>query len=452
MVWLERLPDDWWNAHQSNALSSECIQELNIELLFLVRSLILETRTYARVCKRVRLSTNDLQNALMARNISPRGNFTNNIEHYKDSSISLSSIIDQSHSYSLEIDGIQLTIHWLAIDGQQPITSENPLPNFSDENSSNNLLLEVDGKQNQLDEQSPLLQQLFQLANTAKSQYSPCRHSPIENSVHPLTKNNLILKPIHPRNIPNRRSHTNDNLSIALSSNLPHELSIEQQLYFKSLTESCFHGTDQERIDAFHCLASDAALQPLLPRLLLFLSKGIQTNIYLNDLNFILRFLSILKILATNTFISFDKHLHFIIPSLLTCLLCLFEPTKPNQYSSSLDLVQTNNYSTVWTMRETASELISYFEKKYSTIPYLTERICSIIQSNFTKTTSTLTYSIVYASIQTLLTIDSQKYRSFTIDTLRELPKSRIFATDFDLDPGEQQIIFNQKIEQFNYS
>ena len=444
MVWLEDLPDDWWKTYQSNELSSECIQELNIELLFLVRSLLLEARTYARVCKRVRLSANDFRNALTARNISSPGNFTNNIQHSEGAYISLSSIIEQNDSCSLDIDAIQLTIHWLAIDGQQPITPENSLPNFSEENSSNIHFREVNEKRHhQLDDQSPVLQQLFQLANTAKSQYSLYRHSPIENNVHPFTKNNLTLKPIHPRNIPSRRPHTNDNLSLTLSSNLPHELSIEQQLYFKSLTESCFYGIDQQRIDAFHCLASDAALQPLLPRLLLFISKGIQTNIYLNDLNFILQFLSILKILTTNAFISFAKHLHFIIPSLLTCLLCLFEPTKSNQYLSSLDLVQINNYSTIWIMRETASDLLSYFERKYSTIPYLTQRICSTIQSNLSNNSSNMTYSIVYASIRTLLAIDTDQYRSFIIDLLRD----KVLAIDFDLDPGEQQISFDQKIK-----
>jgi hypothetical protein len=285
------------------------------------------------------------------------------------------------------------------------------------------------------------------------------RNYETQEYVHALTKNNLTVKPIHPRNVPVRRSYTNHNVPSVLPPSLPslaHELSIEQQLYFKSLTESCFNGTDKQRTDAFHCLASDAALQPLVPRLLLFISKGIQTNIYLNDLNFILQFLSILKMLTRNTFISFDKYLHSIIPSLLTCLVCLFDLPKHTNSSSSLDPISLNNYSTVWIMREQASDLITYFEKKYSSIPYLTERISSIIKSNLITNGTTITYSIVYACIRTLFSIDIQMYRSFAIDMLRNCQQIKALEVDFDLDPIEQQTLFNHKInelfEQYHFS
>jgi hypothetical protein len=284
------------------------------------------------------------------------------------------------------------------------------------------------------------------------------RNHELEDHVHPLTKNNLTIKPIHPRNVPVHRSHTNNNIPLTLqpsSSNLAHELSLEQQLYFKSLTESCFNGTDKQRLHAFHCFSSDAALQPLLPRLLLFISKGIQTNIYLHDLNFILQFLSILKMLTMNTFIFFDKYLHTIIPSLLTCLVCIFDLPKPTNLLSTIHQISSNNYSTVWLIREQASDLISYFEKKYSTISCLTERIVSIIKSNLIINDITTTYSIVYVCIRTLLLIDSQMYSTFVIDILRNYKKTKVLESDFDLDHIEQQTLFDQKInelfEKYNF-
>ena len=82
MVWLETLPDNYWHQYQSTSLSLECIQELNNELLFLVRCLILETRTYARVCKRIRLLIVDFEMALMARNIRRCLNLNNNDEQH----------------------------------------------------------------------------------------------------------------------------------------------------------------------------------------------------------------------------------------------------------------------------------------------------------------------------------------------------------------------------------
>ena len=222
---------------------------------------------------------------------------------------------------------------------------------------------------------------------------------------------------------------------------LGHELSLEQQLYFKSLTESCFNGTDQQRADAFHCFSSDAALQPLVPRLLLFIAKGIQTNIHLHNLNFIIQFLSILKMLTMNTFISFEKYLHSIIPSLLTCLVCIFDTPK-------IDLNNSNYYPTVWLMREQASDMTLYFQKKYSTISRLTERIVSIVKSNLMIDRTVTTFSIVYACIRTLYLIDIQIDGSFVIEILQNYKKAKVLEPDFDLDCTEQQIVFDQKIKE----
>lgn len=272
------------------------------------------------------------------------------------------------------------------------------------------------------------------------------RNSELQNHVHPLTKNNLTVKPIHPHNVPVRRSYPNNNNNISFqpsSSSLAHELSIEQQLYFKSLTESCFNGTDQQRLDAFHCLSSDAALQPLLPRLILFISKGIQTNIYPHDLPLILQFLTILKTLTMNKFLFFDKYLHSIIPSLLTCLLCIFDPPKNTNVFSIIDENSSNNYSIIWLIREQTSDLISYFQKKYSTIPYLTQRIVTVIQSNIITT-----YSIAYSCLRTLFLIDMQIYNAFIIDIISNYKKTNVFEPDFDLDHIEQETLFNQKISQ----
>jgi len=173
MVWLENLPDDWWKQYQSSAFSSQCIQELDIELLFLIRSLLLETRTYTRVCKRTRLLTYDFQNALDARNIHRSINSTNKKNQSEESIISISSIIQQTDQCLSNNNCIQLRIHWLAIDGEQPIIPENPLPNFNEDNSSNKKSQITNENKKiplQLIDQSPLLKKLFTLANSTKIQ------------------------------------------------------------------------------------------------------------------------------------------------------------------------------------------------------------------------------------------------------------------------------------------
>ncbi|CAF3660627.1 unnamed protein product [Adineta steineri] len=425
MIWLETLPDEWWNQYRSKLFSSQCIHELNSELLFIVRSLIIETRTYARACKRSHLLVNDFRYALDSRNIQQSVNLTQNDKNI----ISVSSIIDQTDQLLSKFNRLELTIHWLAIDGEQPIIPENPSPNFIEEKQhkiNNRKIIP-----SQLVNASPLLQKLFELSTSIQT-----KDNQLEEHIHPLTKNNLITKPNYPIN------RSNINNPISSQSCLAHELSLEQQIYFKNLTESCFNETDKQQIDAFHCLSTDAALQPLVPRLLLFIAKGIETNIHLLDLSLILRCLLILKILTTNRFISFDKYLHSIIPSLLTCLICIFDMTKSN---STLLTINQNNYSSIWLMREQASDLISDFNNKYSTIPYLTERIVSIIKSTLINNDIIITFSIVYACIRTLLLIDVEIYGSIIKDILRNYKK---LESDFDLDSIEQQTIFNQKINE----
>lgn len=167
MSWLENLPDNWWKKYQSFSFSSQCIQELTIELLFITRCILLETRTYSRVCKRSCLLINDFQNALDARHIHRSINSRNDI---KESIISISSLLqsnDDDDELSSEIDHIEMTIHWLAIDGEQPIISENLLPNFTNEKFES-----INKKKiipSQIIHQSSLIQQLFHIASSTET-------------------------------------------------------------------------------------------------------------------------------------------------------------------------------------------------------------------------------------------------------------------------------------------
>ncbi|UJR37867.1 hypothetical protein I4U23_030557 [Adineta vaga] len=448
MLWLESLPDDWWITYQSKiSFSSECIQELNIELLFIVRNLIIETRTYARACLRTCLRTNDFQNVLENRNICQSfQNLSNTFPTEENNIISISSLIEPIEQLSRKMNRLELTIHWLAIDGEQPITSENPLPNFSEDHPIERNQLEPirDRKMlpTELINQSPSIQRLFQLANSTQIN----RHQ-LQEHIHPLTKNNLTVKPIHPVNIPIRRSTIHNHIPKVPSfqGSLAHELSLEQQFYFKTLTESCFNDIDGQQSNAFHCLSTDAALQPLLPRLLLFITKGIETNIHQHDLNFLHQFLNILTKLISNSFLSFDKYLHTILPSLLTCLICIFDIPK---LDNTFPINDSDNYSIIWRIREQASDLIYHVAHKYSMISHLTDRIISIVKSTLIDHNEKLTFSIVYACIRTLLFIDIQHYHSFALNILQTNQKQNIFESDFDLDHTEQQTLFKQKINE----
>ena len=172
MAWLEAVPDDYWDQYQPILSSDECIRELNIELLFLVRSLILETRSYARVCKRTRVLVIDFQSALDARNIHRCLGQNDSGKKSEKETISILSLINRSDRLPSRTDGLQLAIHWLAINGEQPIIPENPLPSFIDENPVDKKQSKIDSKKivpSQFIDQSLLLQKLFEMANSTET-------------------------------------------------------------------------------------------------------------------------------------------------------------------------------------------------------------------------------------------------------------------------------------------
>lgn len=251
--------------------------------------------------------------------------------------------------------------------------------------------------------------------------------------------NNLSLKPLYPRQVSIRQ---NTNLSTSVSC-LAHELSVEQQIYFQSLTETCFNGNEDERTNVFRSLSSDAALQPLLPRLVRFIHDGILMNIFLRDLLFVIRFLSMMKMLSINKHVAFEKSLALIFSCLLTCLSCVFDLPKVNGQISTTEKTSTTNYSTIWILREQTSDLLVDFHDRYSKISDLTERIVSVLQTNLISNSMTKTYSIVYASLRTLIKITK------TDEILSICSLNRKFDVDFDLEPLEQQKMFDEKIVEF---
>lgn len=170
MGWLTQLPDDWWTNDTSISLDPRSIVELTDELLFITRTLLLETRTYGRACKRLALSPADFQVALDTRCIHQR---LARATVDEPTVISVSSLIERTDSTSKRNDGIRLTMHWLAIDGEEPIIPENPTPTFDEHkikdlqpmlSSSPNICSEI------LAQQSPLIQKLFTIASTLHEQ------------------------------------------------------------------------------------------------------------------------------------------------------------------------------------------------------------------------------------------------------------------------------------------
>lgn len=55
-----------------------------------------------------------------------------------------------------------------------------------------------------------------------------------------------------------------------------HELSVEQQLYYKEITEACVGSCEAKRAEALQSIATDPGLYQMLPRFSTFISEGVR--------------------------------------------------------------------------------------------------------------------------------------------------------------------------------
>ena len=108
-----------------------------------------------------------------------------------------------------------------------------------------------------------------------------------------------------------------------------HELSVEQQLYYKEITEACVGSDDSRRAEALQSLSSDPGLHQMLPRLCTFISEGVKVNVVQNNLAFLIYLIRMVKALLDNQSLYLEKYLHELIPSVATCIVSRQLCTRP---------------------------------------------------------------------------------------------------------------------------
>lgn len=86
----------------------------------------------------------------------------------------------------------------------------------------------------------------------------------------------VLGKPKEAQNKQQQLSKRSESL-VKLKSLISHDLSIEQQIYFKEVTEACVGSDEQKRTEALNSLSTDPGLHQLLPRIILFISEGVSS-------------------------------------------------------------------------------------------------------------------------------------------------------------------------------
>ena len=86
-----------------------------------------------------------------------------------------------------------------------------------------------------------------------------------------------------------------------------HELSVEQQLYYKEITEACVGSDESRRAEALQSLAVDPGLHQMLPRLCTFIAEGVRVNVVQHNLAILIYLMRMVKSLLENQTLYLEK-------------------------------------------------------------------------------------------------------------------------------------------------
>lgn len=336
------------DSFMSDKLSDDAANFVAEELTFRLKEIVQEASKFVQNSKRKTLLTQDIDNALRLQNIEPSYGFTSKeflpfrfasgggreVYFQDEPVVDIEELINQP--LPKVPCPIALKAHWLAIDGAQPNIPENPPP--IDKTSQLKEVIEPSLK-------GKIINEVDISKVTDKSDPSAKEKD---------TKSGKSdSKPSHKDNDDKKHASPMKKMDGKFKPLVTHELSVEQQLYYKELTEACVGSVEQRRTEALQSLATDPGLYQLLPRFATFISEGVKINVAQHNLALLIYLLRMIKALMENPTLYLEKYLHELVPSIITCIVSKQLCPKP----------EVDNH---WALRDFAARLMAQLCRMFS--------------------------------------------------------------------------------------
>ncbi|XP_018018736.1 transcription initiation factor TFIID subunit 6-like [Hyalella azteca] len=302
-------------------LGDDVARELAEDITYRLKNIVQDGKKFTHHGKRKRFTCEDFDWALKSKNIEPIYGVVSSefipwrltsgggrdLHFLEDRELEVSDIVTQQLPKLPPAAAVKC--HWLAIEGVQPAIPENPAP------MSKNLQ-----KQEAVDPASKLAAAQADTRNTRN---------------------------IHGRGLKSVET-------VRVKQLATHELSAEQQLYYKEITEACVGSDEPKRGEALHSLAFDPGLHQMVARLCTFIAEGVRVNVVQRNLALLIYLMRMTKALLDNNTLYLEKYLHELTPSVLTCIVSRQLCLKPDM----------DNH---WALRDFAARLMSQICRHYNT-------------------------------------------------------------------------------------